>query len=822
MFWRFGFHTASAIDGLLDKEGVTLEDLFEEEELLQECKSHNTKLVEFLCKPDILSQLVGLITREDLEESKRYRYPYVASEIFNCEIFALCEAMLANTALLESLWAMLDRPAPMNSLSASNFMKVNIVLFSKKTAEMVTFIKNQSDVIEKLLNHIGTSAIADVLLKLITVDDVPEGSGIVEWLSQQQLIPKLIEKFNPTLDTEVHNTASQTLMDIIAVSYQNVGVTEQEALGTIGGNKLVEQLKSEEIQSRLVSYMLEHDAPNATNTLTNGINIIIELIRRFCSEIEQAEYLFHQLQMTPQHKIGGPAPPSNDKLRVLATDLNDLLRVLARNIPEFAALLTSPRNVKGAVETTIGKQVPLGSERLKTCELFAEVLHLQYLFASSPLFERLIISTVDDVPPPPKDVVHALPQTTGEAGDVSSLSEAMVSASLKDESTGEASADPNQDSLMVDCAQSERTVSDELTSVSDFIVQAKVLPLCLDLFFNFPWNNFLHSVVYDMVAKVFNTYSYISTQPYARPGDFDNSTSLTRRMGIVEEKMKNGQDSVRKLVITIFVDGHLTKRITEAQRQNDYAVEQPKGVRLGFMGHLTYIADEVVKLIEKCQPDFAEELKDYLQAEDWQEYVSGILRETKERDRQPLGGVRPSAVNQHVSMVGEMGSFAAVDEADTGVRTTNGAVAASKLGGDSDDEDDEGMGTGEVYVSDGDVASDQFARYLAQQMVNDLPNRLLGGDESDDEEENPEWIGEFGSRAGDNDSEMPMSEDARVTINEAMSDSTDLATQSIEPGVNEVLTAVQTGWADFSGAFGRAVSEKPEEVKITDVMDGRA
>ena len=36
---------------------------------------------------------------------------------------------------------------------------------------------------------------------------------------------------------------------------------------------------------------------------------------------------------------------------------------------------------------------PLGQERLKTCELFAEILHLQYLYFSSPLFERLINGT---------------------------------------------------------------------------------------------------------------------------------------------------------------------------------------------------------------------------------------------------------------------------------------------------------------------------------------------------------------------------------------------------------------------------------------------
>ena len=47
MFWRFGFGTtSSAIDTLLERENVSFEDLLGEEELLQECKAHNSKLIE--------------------------------------------------------------------------------------------------------------------------------------------------------------------------------------------------------------------------------------------------------------------------------------------------------------------------------------------------------------------------------------------------------------------------------------------------------------------------------------------------------------------------------------------------------------------------------------------------------------------------------------------------------------------------------------------------------------------------------------------------------------------------------------------------------
>ncbi|KAG0013380.1 hypothetical protein BGZ82_002147 [Podila clonocystis] len=59
------------------------------------------------------------------------------------------------------------------------------------------------------------------------------------------------------------------------------------------------------------------------------------------------------------------------------------------------------------------------------------------------------------------------------------------------------------------------------------------------------------------------------------------------------------------------------------------------------------------------------------------------------------------------------------------------------LGGDS--------GTGH----EGDVASDQFARYLCQQITNNLPDKFGSSDEDEDEEEG-NWIGEYGADSATN------------------------------------------------------------------------
>ncbi|KAJ3023801.1 hypothetical protein HKX48_000935 [Thoreauomyces humboldtii] len=726
MFWRFGFHSASAVDGLLEKEGVTLEEILEEDEMLQECKAHNTKLVEFLGKPEVLKELLGYIMSEDLDENKKFKYPYLACEILSCEIFSICEAIVANTELLTSFWTLMDRPAPLNPLTASYFSKVNGVLLTKKMPDMVAFIRDQPNIVQRLLTHIGSSAIADLLLKLISVEEIPEGAGVVEWLSKEGLITTLVSRLDPVLSAETHNTAAQTLLDVIAVSYQAIGPQESVlpagmtgnaedlplAPTLSGGNVLVDELKSEAMMNKLSTYMLDQTTPQSATTLTNGINIIIELIRRYCSEIEQAEYQQHQYQVQPIQNRQGPPLPSEDKLKALAIDLNDLLRVIGCRLLQFAELLHAPRYSDDRPKS--GTHVPLGSERLKTCELFAEILHLQYLYTSSPLFERLV--SVNITPP--------------------------VASSNEQTATVAESSGP------------KTTVADELVTITDKFIDAKILPVCLDLFFSFPWNNFLHSVVYDMIAKVFNTYSYTSTTIITKPATVakpaEDGVERTPEEALqdtedaarhaVELQMNAVKIIVRKLVLSIFKQGELTKRITKAQRDNDYHVAQPKGVRLGYMGHLTYISDEVCKLVDKCNEDLAQEVGDLISAEDWQDYVTGILRETKERDRQPLGGVRPNAggQQQHIPMVAGVGGSA--DDGDM----PRGDNSVTKRDPDEDDD----LGSTDVYVGDGDVASDQLARYLCHQIVADLPDRFVGVEGSDDEEEDTgqEWLGTFESK----------------------------------------------------------------------------
>lgn len=76
MFWKFDLHTTSHIDQLLDNEDVTLRELMEEDDVLQECKAQNRRLLLFLSQDHCMQELVNLITTEpptDIEERSRFK-----------------------------------------------------------------------------------------------------------------------------------------------------------------------------------------------------------------------------------------------------------------------------------------------------------------------------------------------------------------------------------------------------------------------------------------------------------------------------------------------------------------------------------------------------------------------------------------------------------------------------------------------------------------------------------------------------------------------------------------------------------------------------
>lgn len=221
MFWRFGgYANISTLDSILDKPDVTLEELLDESDLIQELKAQNAKLIDFLREERTLEKILQYVladkppepsveekteeeenkttggffkTRmarsqsrgtgeleEDKQEMKRTKYAFVSCEILSSEVYSIYESLLAMPDALREFWQFIKRPAPLDAIQAGYFTKVNEALLEKKTEEMIAFIKTIDNVVVDMMRHVDCPVIMDLLLKLISLEKEPEGQGVID------------------------------------------------------------------------------------------------------------------------------------------------------------------------------------------------------------------------------------------------------------------------------------------------------------------------------------------------------------------------------------------------------------------------------------------------------------------------------------------------------------------------------------------------------------------------------------------------------------------------------------------------------------------
>ncbi|CAM9461422.1 unnamed protein product [Lampetra fluviatilis] len=378
MFWKFDLHTTSHIDTLLEKDDVTLAELMDEDDVLQECKSQNRKLVDFLVHPLAMQELVRLITQEpaeDLDEKIRYKYPNVACELLTADVTQINDRLGDDEALLARLYAFLEQEPPLNPLLASFFSKIMGILISRKTEQIIDFLRKRDDFVGLLLKHIGTSAIMDLLFRLLTCVDPPKlKQDVLNWLNEQRLIQRLIELIHPSQDEDRHSNASQSLCDIIRLSREQISQVQENP----EPDPLLTTLEKEETIEQLVSNMF--DGEKNESALVNGIQVLLTLLETKRPTLEG------QLDLFPQTTERPPVAVSGSTLQGIKARLKD-----------FHALLLEPPK-KNAMTTTIGVlEPPLGNTRLHVAKLVSAVLQTNTQALNQQLMQLDTIAVLLDL-----------------------------------------------------------------------------------------------------------------------------------------------------------------------------------------------------------------------------------------------------------------------------------------------------------------------------------------------------------------------------------------------------------------------------------------
>ncbi|NXE28407.1 PP6R2 phosphatase, partial [Ardeotis kori] len=356
MFWKFDLNTTSHVDKLLDKEDVTLHELMDEDDILQECKAQNRKLLDFLCQQHCMEELVNLITHEppvDMDEKVRFKYPNTACELLTSDVPQINDKLGGDETLLNILYDFLDHEPPLNPLLASFFSKTIGNLIARKTEQVViAFLRKKDKFISLVLKHIDTSAMMDLLLRLIScVEPATLRQEVLNWLNEAKIIQRLVELIHSSQDEDRQSNASQTLCDIIRLSRDQ----SNQLQDIPEPDPLLTALESQECVEQLLKNMF--DGEQTENCIVNGTQVLLTLLETRRSGVE------------------GLMDSYTQGFERSYTVNSSILHGIEPRLKDFHQLLLNPPK-KTAILTTIGVlEEPLGNARLHGSRLIAALLH---------------------------------------------------------------------------------------------------------------------------------------------------------------------------------------------------------------------------------------------------------------------------------------------------------------------------------------------------------------------------------------------------------------------------------------------------------------
>ncbi|KAG1365023.1 serine/threonine-protein phosphatase 6 regulatory subunit 3, partial [Cocos nucifera] len=380
------------VDTILDKESFTLEELLDEDEIIQECKALNTRLINFLRDRAQVEQLLRYIVEEapeDAEKKRAFKFPFIACEIFTCEVDIILRTLVedeedSKTHRHEERrrnmkegkeGKMKEKVKGKRKKNENNERKgkkkVMNLLFSflkpdhpHSTLLAGYFSKGHPEIIHQLIDLIGITSIMEVLIRLIGADENMYSNYVdtMRWLEDTDVLEMIVDKFSSSDSAEVHANASEILCAI--TRYAPPG--------------LAAKICSPSFVGRLFRHALEDLRPKSV--LVHSLSVCISLLdpKRLLSSSYQS--------FRSQLSHGTMVAAGPETVDGMLESLGDLLKLLDVSSSE------------SILPTTYGKlQPPLGKHRLKIVEFISVLLTIGSASAEKELIRLGAIKCVIDL-----------------------------------------------------------------------------------------------------------------------------------------------------------------------------------------------------------------------------------------------------------------------------------------------------------------------------------------------------------------------------------------------------------------------------------------
>ncbi|OWM71298.1 hypothetical protein CDL15_Pgr011426 [Punica granatum] len=280
------------VETILDKENFTLEELLDEDEIIQECKALNGRLINFLREKPQVEQLVRYIVEEapeDADTRRTLKFPFISCEIFTCEVDIILKTLVEDEELMNLLFSFVNPKRSHGTLLAGYFSKVLIRLFGVDEHMYANYME------------------------------------AMRWIEDSDVLEMIVSKFSSSDCPEVHSNSAETLC----------------AIARFAPPGLAAKVSSPSFIERLFLHALEDSRPKSV--LVNLLSVCISLLDP--KRLPAGAYMYSR-QLTPASTVTALPGTVDGMLQ----KLGDLLKLL-----EFSSSESVLPTTYGKLQPPLGK-----------------------------------------------------------------------------------------------------------------------------------------------------------------------------------------------------------------------------------------------------------------------------------------------------------------------------------------------------------------------------------------------------------------------------------------------------------------------------------
>lgn len=635
-------HIVASVDffhELSQKEEAELERLVAGEELSEVTEEENSNpsdgLINQTSDSDSDAEEAGESTEPaESAEDRTRRIILTASDILAIDLWVISNRIIETPVIMNKLWLILKLENLRESLPSVTYL-VHILdqLMDANSIELLNFIRRQPDLVDTFLGRIEIPMLMDFLLRVIQTDKPDSPTGILETLHSQGLIDKLVDGLKPDDSQWSDRTdrianhqlffrqtaAADFIKALVTISSNTALAVVLET--NIGPNQLTRELVSPRIVNIIINdimlYRFPNNEPNKYG-IHLCVGIIIELIRKNNSDYDLNCGLYSSMLQLEGGEVNSYVmyqwlkdfdqnpPGSRDPIY-----LGDMLDLFSESLHKFVELMNLPAR----------KESRLGFTKFRILELIAELLHCSNMILLNSKRIRKVIHARDHVRLQQStrlklaleaslldelvnDVTSGLDDISLENihfdryKDDAQRHESEVQG-LVDQLNAEEASDDDEPSISPEnpfvCAERDGNIR-ELPCVGDYfktkLLDLRILHNIISKFTQYPWHNFFHNVVFDLIQQIFN-------------GKLNSYNSF-----LIVDLFDVNKCNLTEMIVLLYVDS------------------EP---RPGYMGHLILISEEVVKFTSLYKPDLISPIiVDAISSEKWDVFVNGVLLKTRE------------------------------------------------------------------------------------------------------------------------------------------------------------------------------------------------